>query len=35
MRDNLHENASRSLPVGRFGEAQAVAQDYLFLMQSF
>jgi NAD(P)-dependent dehydrogenase (short-subunit alcohol dehydrogenase family) len=32
-RDNLYESVGKSLPVGRVGEADEVAQAYLFLMQ--
>jgi hypothetical protein len=32
-RENLDESVGKSLPVGRIGEADDVAQTYLFLMQ--
>jgi NAD(P)-dependent dehydrogenase (short-subunit alcohol dehydrogenase family) len=32
-RERLYENVGKSLPVGRVGEADDVAQAYLFLMQ--
>jgi NAD(P)-dependent dehydrogenase (short-subunit alcohol dehydrogenase family) len=32
-RENLYESVGKSLPVGRVGEADEIAQAYLFLMQ--